>query len=155
MSRVPVPEGFEFNQYLSFMDICQHPRWLEYADPDLPREYWDTKVLEQILFDLGADIKRNGYEIIVITHRPRTVNRVVHCDYVMFTERTDKFWIDNYMQTEDIVRNHPSEIVRTGMTLAMNQTRQMQEAVRNKMEMSIVSVDIKVDMSPKSKTGGK
>lgn len=126
-------EAFEFNQYLSFMDTQKHPLWKAYE------ENWDEKILEKILYDMGADIERNGYEIVMLTHRPRTVDRIVHCQYVHFTERTDKFWMDNYMQTEDIVRNHPSEIVRVGMRLAMNESKGDADRVKARM----VSVDIK------------
>lgn len=126
-------EAFEFNQYLSFMDTQKHPLWKAYE------ENWDEKILEKILYDMGADIERNGYEIVMLTHRPRTVDRIVHCQYVHFTERTDKFWMDNYMQTEDIVRNHPSEIVRVGMRLAMNESKGDADRVKARM----VSIDIK------------
>jgi len=130
-------EAFEFNQYLSFMDTMKHPRWSEYEKD------WDEQVLKEILYDMGADIEKNGYEIVMLTHRPRTCNRVVHCQYVHFTERTDKWWIDNGMQVEDIIRNHPSEIVRVGMLLAMNAERKMNEVQAAKISSQVTNIDIK------------
>lgn len=110
-------EVFEFNQYLSMIDVAKHPRFLEYS------KEWDEKILQEMLFDMGADLKLNGYEMTMCEHRPRTTNKVVHCQRFLFTERKDKYWLANGMQTEDIIRNHPSEIVRTGMMLAINAPR--------------------------------
>lgn len=116
-----------FNQYLSMIDLSKHPRFLEYA------KEWDENILLQMMYDLGADIKNNGYEMQMQTHRPRTCNKVVHCQRFVFTERTDRKWIDTGMMTEDIVRNHPSAIVRVGMRLAMNEARNTEEQIKSRM----------------------
>ena len=120
-------EAFEFNQYLSMIDLAKHDLFVEYA------KEWDEKILEKMLFDLGADIERNGYEMKMQTHRPRTCDKIIHCQRFVFTERTDRKWIDTGMMTEDIVRNHPSQIVRVGMRLAMNEARNTEEQIKAKM----------------------
>lgn len=120
-------EAFEFNQYLSMIDLAKHHLFVEYS------KEWDSAILEKMLYDMGADIKRNGYEMYMQTHRPRTSDTIIHCQRFVFTERTDKNWIDTGMMTEDIVRNHPSQIVRVGMRLAMNEARNTEEQIKSKM----------------------
>lgn len=115
-------EVFAFNQYLSMIDLSLHPKFLEYS------KEWDEKILEEMLYDMGADIKKNGYEMYMQTHVPRTNEKMrIHCQRFVFTERTDKWWIDNGMMLGDIVRNHPSAIVRVGMRLAQNESKNNSE----------------------------
>ena len=142
MNTATKQEPFEFNQYLSMIDIAKiHPRFVEYKESN-----WDEKILEEMLFDLGADIKRNGYEMYMQTHRPRIGGQTVHCQRFVFTERTDKWWIDNGMMVEDVIRNHPSEIVRVGMILALNTEKKMDEVTIAKLKEQVTNVDIKVNM---------
>jgi len=125
-------EAFEFNQYLSMID-------LGVLEPVLFEKYIksgfkDERVLEEMLFRRGADIKGNGYEMIMQLHVPRTDDKIrIYCQRFVFTERTDKWWIDNGMMTEDVVRNHPSQIVRVGMRLSMNEPRNTEEQIKAKM----------------------
>jgi len=132
-------QPFEFNQFLSYIDLAKHPRWNEYA------EFWKEDVLKELLYDMGADLSY-GYETSMVTHRPRTENKVRHCQRVTFKEREDEFWINNYMQIEDVVRCTGSEISRVGMLLAMNSERKANEVMVSKMAAQVQTVDIKVDM---------
>lgn len=135
-------EPFEFNQYLSMIDLgmLQPERFKKYAESN----FTDEKILEEMLFYCGADIKCNGYEMYMQTHKPRVSDKPVHCQRFVFTERTDKWWIDNGMMVEDIIRNHKSEIVRVGMLLAMNTERKMDEVQAAKLSSQVTNVDIKV-----------
>lgn len=135
-------EAFEFDQYLSMIDlgVLQPELFKQYIASDFKNE----KILEEMLWRGGADIKRNGYEMYMQTHRPRTSDKPVHCQRFVFTERNDKWWQDNGMMIEDLIRNHKSEIVRVGMLLALNTEKKMDEVVANKLSSQVTNVDIKV-----------
>lgn len=125
-------EAFEFNQYLSMIDlgVLQPELFKRYAETN----FTDEHILQEMLFKCGADIKGNGYEMVMQHHVTRTDEKLrVFCQRFVFTERSDKWWIDNGMMTYDIVRNHPSQIVRVGMRLAQNEARNTEEKIKSKM----------------------
>lgn len=125
-------EAFEFNQYLSMIDlgVLQSELFDKYKETG----FTDEAILEEMLFKCGADIQKNGYEMHMQHHAVRTDEKLrVFCQRFVFTERTDKWWIDNGMMTVDIVRNHPSQIVRVGMRLAQNEARNTEEQIKAKM----------------------
>ncbi len=138
-------EPFEFDQYLSMVDLgmLQPERFKKYIESD----FTDEKILEEMLFHCGADIKRNGYEMYMQTHRPRVSDKPVHCQRFVFTERNDKWWQDNGMMVEDLIRNHKSEIVRVGMLLALNTEKKVDEVVAAHLKEQVVNVEIKCNLS--------
>lgn len=130
------PEAYLFDQYLSMVDLSKHPRFVEYS------EEWDEKILEEMLYSLGADIYACGYEMMMQDHRPRTSNKVIHCQRFTFTERTDAEWVKYGMQVEDMVRNTKSEISRVGCMLALNNIHNVAEATQAKMMNNVSNVNI-------------
>lgn len=112
-----------FDQYLSFIDMEQHPKW---------KEGWNKqnqKVFESILHDLGVDLAL-GWEIDICLHRARTNNKVDYGPRVRFRERTDKWWMNNMMSTSDLVRNTQGSIRSTGMRLSLNEDCSLYSAMK-------------------------
>lgn len=116
-------QKFEHNQYLSFLDLEHHPEW---------KAAWksqDKRACDKILMAMGVDLKF-GYDIADCTHRSRIDQKVGSGPRVSFRERTDKYWLSNGMQVEDLVRETPSIIARVGMILAMNVDTRVESMVR-------------------------
>lgn len=85
----------EYNQYLSFVDLEQHPEW---------NDAWknqDKERVEAILYSLGADIS-NGWSIEVNLHRTRTTNKVEYGPRFCYTQRKDKAW-QKWLSVEDLI----------------------------------------------------
>lgn len=115
-------ELFEFNQYLSFLDLEHHPDF---------KEAWSGQnkvAFEKVLMSMGVDLAY-GYEIADCLHRSRFCQRVERGPRITFRERTDSFWIKNGMQLEDTVRETKSVIARVGMILAMNPDTRVESLV--------------------------
>lgn len=125
-------KGFEymFNQYLSFLDLECHEDF---------KKVWseqDKRGFEKVLMSMGADLNF-GWEIKVCLHRSRFSEKVDYGPRITFKERTDKYWIKNGMQLEDIVREVDSTISRVGMILAMNADTRSQSIVSGDEESTL------------------
>lgn len=127
----------EFDNYLSYIDLMKHPSWKEYE------KEWSEDTLKQMLSDMGADLEY-GYQVSICVHRPRTENRIRECERVTFRERRDKYWVDNYMATEDIARTDKSSVVRYGMSLSLNKDSAIHEAMVRDLAKEVKNVDIVV-----------
>lgn len=106
----------EHDNFLSFRDLQQIDDWRDVLLNE------DTKRLEEILYTNGADLAY-GYSIESCNHRPKTASAGNDAQFgplIRFKTRTDKWWIDNVMEAEDIARVHPSSFVRAGMRESLN-----------------------------------
>lgn len=140
MAKERFDQPMEFDQYLGQLDMELHPLW---------EKAWigqDKEAFETILHDMGADLSY-GYEFNVCLYRARTTNKVEYGVRVMFRERTDKWWVDNMMDTSDIVRNTHDSIRATGMREALNEDSPLNEVMMDQAAKYAVMVDIKCDMS--------
>lgn len=115
-------EMFEFNQYLSFLDLEHHPDFKSAWDGQ------DKVAFEKVLMSMGVDLGY-GWEITDCLHRSRFCQRVERGPRITFRERTDHYWIKNGMQLEDTVRETKSVIARVGMILAMNPDTRIESLV--------------------------
>lgn len=89
-------ESYEYNQYLSFVDVERHPEWeVSWRGQD------EDKVLS-ILYSFGCDVEK-GYDIDIVCHRTRTTNQVEYGPRFSFKERVDKEWQKIGMQFEDML----------------------------------------------------
>lgn len=140
MAKERFDQPMEFDQYLGQLDMELHPLW---------EKAWigqDKEAFETILRDMGADLSY-GYEFNVCLYRARTTNKVEYGVRVMFKERQDKWWVDNMMDTSDIVRNTHDSIRATGMREALNEDSPLNEVMMDQAAKYAVMVDIKCDMS--------
>lgn len=140
MAKERFDQPMEFDQYLGQLDMELHPLW---------EKAWigqDKEAFETILHDMGADLSY-GYEFNVCLYRARTTNKVEYGVRVMFRERTDKWWVDNMMDTSDIVRNTHDSIRATGMREALNEDSPLNDVMMDQAAKYAVMVDIKCDMS--------
>lgn len=115
-------QKFERNQYLSFLDLQHHPAWV------IAWKAQDKTACDKVLMSMGVDLKF-GYDVADCLHRSRIDQKVGSGPRVTFRERTDKYWLNNGMQMEDMVRETPSIISRVGMILAMNADTRVESMV--------------------------
>lgn len=140
MAKERFDQPMEFDQYLGQLDMEQHPLW------DKAWKGQDKQAFEQILHDLGADLSY-GYDFRVCLYRSRMSNKVEYGVRVGFTERTDKWWVNNMMCASDIVRNTHNSIRATGMRMALNEDSPLNEVMMEQAAKFVTLADIKVDMS--------
>lgn len=88
----------EYDQYLSFVDVEQHPEWLEAWKAQ------DKEKVDAILYSFGVDLE-NGYEVEINTHRTRLTQKIEYGPRFSFSERQDKVWKESGMSIEDQIRN--------------------------------------------------
>lgn len=143
LAKEKFDQPMEFDQYLGQLDMEQHPLW------DKAWKGQDQKAFEQILHELGADLK-HGYDFRVCLYRSRMTNKVEYGVRVGFKERTDKWWERNMMAVSDIVRNTKNSLRATGMREAMNEDSSLNEVMMAAAEKFAINVDIKVDMGDMS-----
>ena len=143
----------DFDQYLGQGDLKLHPLWknewlseVHEENSEFLKGHPDQKEFEQILFEMGADMKL-GYESNVCMHRNRTSKDITYGLRVMFKERTDKWWIDNMMATSDIVRHvgmTEGSIRTVGMRECLMEESSVYAAMVAAAEQHIIVADIKV-----------
>lgn len=134
----------DFDQYLGQIDMELHPLW---------EKAWigqDQKAFEEILFDLGADLK-HGYDFRVCLYRSRMTNKVEYGVRVGFKERQDKWWVSNMMDASDIVRNTHDSIRATGMRQCLNEDSPLNEVMMEIAAKQAIIVDIKCNDSKEVK----
>lgn len=134
----------DFDQYLGQIDMELHPLW---------ETAWigqDQKAFEEILFDLGADLK-HGYDFRVCLYRSRMTNKVEYGVRVGFKERQDKWWVSNMMDASDIVRNTHDSIRATGMRQCLNEDSPLNEVMMEIAAKQAIIVDIKCNDSKEVK----
>lgn len=132
-------QPMEFDQYLGQLDLERHPLW---------EKAWlgqDQQAFEKILHDFGADLDF-GYDFRVCLYRSRMSNKVEYGVRVGFTERTDKFWLDNMMGISDIVRKTKSSIRATGMRETLNEDSPLNDVMMEQAQRYAINVDIKCDL---------
>lgn len=84
----------EYDQYLSFLDLEQHPDWLEAWKAQ------DKDKVDRILYSMGCDLTC-GYEVEVLLHRSRLSKQVEYGPRMSFKMREDKEWKRTGMSIED------------------------------------------------------
>lgn len=95
----------EYNQYLSFLDLEQHPEWSKAWKEQ------DQKKVEEILHYMGCDL-RCGYQIEVNLHRSRKSQQVEYGPRVSFCQRVDKEFQQTGMSIEDQILNTQDDTLR-------------------------------------------
>jgi hypothetical protein len=133
-------QPMEFDQYLGQLDMERHPLW-ESAWRGQNQDEFET-----ILYDLGADLNY-GYDFRVCLHRSRMTSKVECGLRVGFRERSDKWWVDNMMDTSDIVRNTHDSIRATGMRMGLNEDSPLNEVMMDQASKFAMVVDIKCNDS--------
>lgn len=93
-----VDNSYDYNQYLSFLDLEEHPEWM------VAWKAQNKQKVEEILYSMGCDVSL-GYEIEVLLHRSRISNKVEYGPRVSYKERSDKTWQDSGMSIEDQINN--------------------------------------------------
>lgn len=86
----------EYDQYLSFLDLEQHPDWMEAWKAQ------DKDKVDQILYSMGCDLNC-GYEVEVLLHRSRLSKQVEYGPRMSFKMREDKEWKRTGMSIEDAI----------------------------------------------------
>lgn len=135
-------QPMEFNQYLGQLDMERHPLW------EAAWKGQNQDLFEKILYDLGADLSY-GYAFNVCLYRSRMTNKVEYGVRVSFTERTDKWWVDNMMNVSDLVRETKNSIRATGMRMALNEESPLNEVMLEQAAKTVGFFDIKVNMQEK------
>ncbi len=128
---------YDFDQYLSFKDLEKLDCWRDILLKN------DEDLLEEQLFKHGCDLKY-GYQIVSQDHTTRTNPRIAHFGpRILFKERTDEDWINNYMAIEDVSRVHPSSTVRTGMRESLNNGVNLNDLIEEQLSTHAKLLDIK------------
>jgi hypothetical protein len=86
---------------VSYISISE----IQKVRPEITWEYVNAstshkKALEQILFDLGMNIKDYPYEVQNVQHRNK-FNEIVTCERFVGLERLDKEWLSSGYASEE------------------------------------------------------
>lgn len=135
----------DFDQYVGQLDLDLHPSWQKaWEEQDVDR-------FEKILHYFGADCSK-GYKFEQVLYRARRTDlnpsqQVERGLIVRFKERTDKWWKDNMMCVEDIVRHTQNSIRATGMRQALNEDSALHEVMMEQASKFVTCVEIKCNMN--------
>lgn len=134
----------DFDQYIGFLDLDTHPKWLEIWQAQ------DEARFKKVLHYFGADTEQ-GFMFDQCIYRARrsdlTPSQQVEFGMVVrFKERTDKWWQNNMMCIEDVVRHTQNSIRATGMREALNEDSSLNDLMIEQAAKFAINVDIKCDM---------
>lgn len=133
-----------FDQYIGFLDLDTHPKWQEIWDEQ------DEDRFKKVIAYFGADVEQ-GFMFDQCIYRARRTDltpsqQVEFGMVVRFKERTDKWWVDNMMSIEDVVRHTQNSIRATGMRTGLNEDSPLHEVMMEQATRHAMIVDIKCDM---------
>lgn len=61
----------------------------------------DEEALKEILYSLGFDVYKYGYEYQIVLHRPLTTNKPIKTGRFIGYERDDEEWLNSGMCSEE------------------------------------------------------
>lgn len=141
MAQEKFDQAHDFDQYIGFLDLDTHPKWAEIWEEQ------DEERFKKVLHYFGADTTQGfGFDQCIYRARRTDLTPSQQVEFgivVRFKERTDKWWVDNMMSIEDIVRHTQNSIRATGMRQTLNEDSPLHEVMMEQAAKYAVVVDIK------------